>query len=349
MGAMEAEGDALTAAGLAGLAGVSEAEVDRMVGIGVLVPRDGPAPFLAPDLHKLRLATACERAGLPMDGIAAAIRAGRLSFAFLEGAPYQRWAVPSDRTFRQAAEEAGIPLDLLRQVLEAMGFAWTSADEPVREDELEVLPLVALASSSGLLDAAWIARVGRAYAEGLGLAATVENEAYRARFEEPVLAAGLGQRRAMELASELAGQFLPLVDRAIMGIFRRQQELVWTEHQVLNIEAALEEAGALARPGRVPAMCFLDLAGYTRLTEERGDPAAAALAGPAASLAVLVERWWRSQGGTRVKWLGDGVMLHFREPAAAVEASLSMVGQVPEARLPPAHVAVAAGPVGGPG
>jgi class 3 adenylate cyclase len=340
---MEADGDALTAAGLAGLAGVSEAEVDRMVGIGVLVPRDGPAPFLPRDLHKLRLATACERAGLPMDGIAAAIRAGRLSFAFLEAAPYQRWAVPSDRTFRQAAEEAGVPLDVLRQALEAMGFAWTSADEPAREDELEVLPLVALASSSGLLDGAWIARVGRAYAEGMRLAATVENEAYRARLEEPVLAAGLGQRQAMELASELAGQFLPLVDRAIMGIFRRQQELVWTEHQVLNIEAALEEAGALARrSGRLPAMCFLDLAGYTRLTEERGDQAAAELAG---TLTALVERSSRSYGGTPVKWLGDGVMLHFREPAAAVEASLSMVGQVPEAGLPPAHVGVAAGPV----
>ena len=340
---MEADGDALTAAGLAGLAGVSEAEVDRMVGIGVLVPRDGPAPFLPRDLHKLRLATACERAGLPMDGIAAAIRAGRLSFAFLEAAPYQRWAVPSDRTFRQAAEEAGVPLNVLRQALEAMGFAWTSADEPAREDELEVLPLVALASSSGLLDGAWIARVGRAYAEGMRLAATVENEVYRARLEEPVLAAGLGQRQAMELASELAGQFLPLVDRAIMGIFRRQQELVWTEHQVLNIEAALEEAGALARrSGRVPAMCFLDLAGYTRLTEERGDQAAAELAG---TLTALVERSSRSYGGTPVKWLGDGVMLHFREPAAAVEASLSMVGQVPEAGLPPAHVGVAAGPV----
>src|SRR5215207_9034798 len=340
---MEAEGDALTAAGLAGLAGVSEAEVDRMVGIGVLVPRDGPAPFLPRDLHKLRLATACERAGLPMDGIAAAIRAGRLSFAFLEAAPYHRWAVPSDRTYRQVSTETGIPLDDLRGMLESMGFPPTSPDETMREDELEVVPVVRLAISSGLLDPVWMARVGRAYTEGLRLAAQVENEAYLARFEEPVLRAGLGQRRAMELASELAAEFLPLVDRAIMGIFRRQQELVWTEHQVLNIEAALEEAGALARrPGRVPAMCFLDLAGYTRLTEERGDQAAAELAG---TLTALVERSSRSHGGTPVKWLGDGVMLHFREPAAAVEASLAMVGQVPEAGLPPAHVGVAAGPV----
>jgi class 3 adenylate cyclase len=187
-----------------------------------------------------------------------------------------------------------------------------------------------------------MARVGRAYTEGLRLAAQVENEAYLARFEEPVLRAGLGQRRAMELASELAAEFLPLVDRAVMGIYRRQQELVWTEHQVLNVEAALEEAGAVVRPERVPAMCFLDLAGYTRLTEERGDQAAAELAG---DLAVLVERSSRAYGGTPVKWLGDGVMLHFREPAGAVEAALGMAVQVPEAGLPPAHVGVAAGPV----
>jgi adenylate cyclase len=343
MAAMEAEGDnPLTAAGLAGLAGVPEAEIGRMLDAGVLVPRDGPAPFLARDVHRLRLAVACERAGLPLDGIAAAIRAGRLSFAFLDAAPYQRWAVPSARTYRQVAADTGVPLELLRRSLEAMGFAWTSAEEPIREDELETVPLVQLAFASGLFDQAWMTRVGRAYAEGLRLAARVENEAYRARFEGPVLDAGLGQRRAMELASELAGQFLPLVDRTIMGIFRRQQELVWTEHQVLNIEAALEEAGAIARPERVPAMCFLDLAGYTRLTEEQGDQAAAELAG---SLAVLVERSSRAHGGTPVKWLGDGVMLHFRDPPGAVEAALAMVGEVPQAGLPPAHVGVAAGPV----
>jgi adenylate cyclase len=340
MAAMDSE--ALGAADLAGLAEVTEAEIGRMVDLGVLVPREGPAPFRATDTQKVRLATACERAGLPMDTIAEVIRAGRLSFAFMEAAPYQRWALPSTRTFRQVSQDTGIPLETLLEVLEAMGFAWTSVDEPVREDELEVVPLIRLAFSSGLLDQAWLSRVGRAYAEGMRLAAHVENEAYAARFEEPVLASGLGQRQAMERASEIAGEFLPLVDRALMAVYRRQQELIWTEHQVLNIEAALEEAGAIVRPERVPAMCFLDLAGYTRLTEERGDQAAAALAD---TLAVLVDRLARGQGGTPVKWLGDGVMLHFREPAGAVESALTMVSRVPQAGLPQAHVGVAAGPV----
>jgi adenylate cyclase len=277
-----------------------------------------------------------------MDGIAAAIRTGRLSFAFMEAAPYRRFAVPSTRSFRQVSQDTGIPLETLREILEAMGFAWTSADDPIREDELEVVPLIRLGFSSGLLDQAWLSRVGRAYAEGMRLAAQVENEAYTARFEKPVLASGLGQRQAMERAAEVAGEFLPLVDRALTAVYRRQQELVWTEHQVLNIEAALEEAGAVVRPERVPAMCFLDLAGFTRLTEERGDQAAAELA---TSLAVLVERLARGQGGTPVKWLGDGVMLHFREPAGAVESALTMVRRVPQAGLPQAHVGVAAGPV----
>jgi adenylate cyclase len=338
MAAMEA----LTGAQLAELAGVSEAEIGRMVDLGVLVAREEAAPFLTIDLRKVRLALACERAGLPMDGIAAAIRAGRLSFAFLEASPYHRWAVPSDRTYRQVSEETGVPLDVLRETLESMGFAWTSPDEPMREDELEVIPVLQMGITTGILDKRWMARVGRAYAEGLRLAAMVETEIFQARFEGPALDSGAGQRQVMELASELAAPFLPLVDRALMGIYRRQQELVWTDHQVLNIEAALEEAGAIARPDRVPAMCFVDLAGYTRLTEEQGDQAAAELA---STLAVLVERLSRAAGGTPVKWLGDGVMLHFRRPAGAVEASLAMVGELPSAGLPPAHVGVAAGPV----
>jgi adenylate cyclase len=334
--------EALSSAELAELAGVTEPEIERLVDLGILVARDGPDPFLAGDLQKIRLAIACERAGLPMDGIASTIRAGRLSFAFMEASPYQRWAVPSGRTYRQVSQDTGVPLETLRESLESMGFAWTSPDDPIREDELEVVPLVQLAVSTGILDRAWMSRVGRAYAEGLRLAAKVENEAYRARFEEPVLESGLGQRKAMELASQLAGDFLPLIDRAMLAIYRRQQELVWTEHQVLNIEAALEEAGALGRPERVPAMCFLDLAGYTRLTEEQGDQAAAELAG---SLAVLVERTSREHRGTPVKWLGDGVMVHFREPAGAVVAALQLVGELPEAGLPPGHAGVAAGPV----
>jgi adenylate cyclase len=334
----------LSASGLADLAGVTEAEVQRLVDLGILVARDGTGPFLAADAQKVRLAMACEQAGLPMDGIAAAIQSGRLSFSFLEGAPYRRWAVRTTQTYRQVSQELGVPLELLGSFLEAIGFARMAPEELIREDELEVVPLLQLGLSSGFLDQVWSTRLGRGYAEGLRLMARVEREVWQARFMAPLLEAGADQQAAIERAAQLATDLNinPRLDRALLAAYRRQQELAWIEQLVEDIEAALEETGVLGRLERVPAMCFLDLVGYTRLTEEQGDQVAAELA---ARLAVLVDRSSREHGGVPVKWLGDGVMVHFREPAGAVLSALQLVAQLPEADLPPAHVGVAAGPV----
>jgi len=334
--------DGLSVSGLADLAGATEAEVERLVELGVLVAREGPGSFRETDVPKVRLAVACEQAGLPMEGIAAAIGAGRLSFAFLEGSPFRRWAVRSTRTYRQVSQETGIPLDTLVAVLEAMGFARVGPDEPMREDELAVVPLLRHGLSSGIFDRAWLARLGRAHVEGLRLITTAWGEAYQARFEGPVLAAGGDQRTAMDEAARKSVGFLPLGDPALLAMYHRQEELLWTEGLVERIEDELEAAGTLGRPGRVPAMVFLDLAGYTQLTEQHGDNAAAALA---EALATLVYHSARHHAGIPVKWLGDGVMIHYRDPAAAVLSALELVAQLPDAGLPPAHVGVAAGPV----
>jgi adenylate cyclase len=49
--------------------------------------------------------------------------------------------------------------------------------------------------------------------------------------------------------------------------------------------------------------------------------------------------------GKVVRWLGDGVMLFFREPASAVRAALEMMDAVAGEGLPSTHVGVSAGPV----
>jgi adenylate cyclase len=248
--------NALSAAGLADLAGVTVAEVQRLVDLGILATRDGADPFRETDVQKVRLATACEQAGLPMEGIATAIRAGRLSFAFLEATPYRKWAVRSARTYRQVSQETGVPLELLGSALEAIGFAPMAPDEPIREDELEIVPLLQLGLATGILDQLWSTRLGRGYAEGLRLIAGVEKDVWRARFIAPVLESGADQQTAREQAAQLSGDlnFTPVIDRALMAAYRRQQELAWIEQLVEEIEAALEEIGVLGRPGRVPAM-----------------------------------------------------------------------------------------------
>src|SRR5262245_40237886 len=115
--------EGLSAAEVADLAGVTGAEVERLVELGILVSRDGPGPFRETDVQKVRLAVACERAGLPMEGIASAIRAGRLSFGFLEAAPFRRWAVRSGPTYRQVRQERGRRLEALGAVMGSAGLA----------------------------------------------------------------------------------------------------------------------------------------------------------------------------------------------------------------------------------
>jgi adenylate cyclase len=134
----------------------------------------------------------------------------------------------------------------------------------------------------------------------------------------------------------------PLIEQVLLAIYHGQQEHTWRQVFVEHVEGALEAAGLYRRVERPPAMCFLDLTGYTRLTEERGDQAAAELA---ARLAGLVRRAALEHGGTPVKWLGDGVLCYFPAPPAAVLAALAMAEVVVGQGLPPAHVGIHAGPV----
>ena len=109
-----------------------------------------------------------------------------------------------------------------------------------------------------------------------------------------------------------------------------------------GFEDLLTRAGLHERYDRPPAICFFDVTGYSRLTEERGDAAAADVAG---RVARLVQRTSAEHGGRTIKWLGDGVMLFFREPGRAALAALDMMDGVERDGLPPAHVGLHAGPV----
>jgi class 3 adenylate cyclase len=68
-------------------------------------------------------------------------------------------------------------------------------------------------------------------------------------------------------------------------------------------------------------------------------------AGVLGRLAALIDSISRGYAGRPVRWLGDGGMFVFREPADAVRAALEMVAQAPGAGLPPTHIGIHSGPV----
>ena len=322
-------------------AGVEPAYFDQLLELGILSPTaDGR--FSPGDLRRVTLIKSLERAGLPIEGIATAVRNGQLSLAFMDASSYDRFSTLSDLTFNQLSVQTGIPVELLMVIREAVGFAEPSPDDTVRDIEQRIAPLVQQQIAEGFRPAA-IERWLRVYGESMRRIAEAEADWWNSEVEQRLMAAGMSAGEMMEYADvHIAARMAPLLDDAILGIYHGHQEHSWTTSIINGVEAALADAGVFSRLEHPPAICFLDLTGYTRLTEEHGDDAAADLA---STLGRVVRRSSAQHGGKPIKWLGDGVMFYFRDPGPGVESALEMVEEARRIGLPPAHVGLHAGPV----
>jgi adenylate cyclase len=311
-----------------------------LVELGILTPGVGDA--LSPgDVRRARWVQSLERAGVPLEGMAAAVRDGDLSFSFMDVTAFDRFAGLSGTTFQELSSRTCIPLEMLKEVREAVGFAEPAPEDQVRVVELSVVPVIELQLANGFRPVV-IERWLRVCGESLRRIAETETAWWHSQVELPLLESGMTEGEMLEAQAHLGSQMAPLAEQALLAIYHGQQEHTWSQGLVETVERTLEEAGLYRRLRRPPAVCFLDITGYTRLTEERGDEAAAELA---ARLARLVRRSAQEHEGTPVKWLGDGVMFYFREPVDAVLAALEMAAAVGSHDLPPAHVGIHAGPV----
>ena len=321
-------------------AGVEPGYVTRLVDVGVLTPA-GDGAFTEGDVRRTRLYQGLERTGLPLEAIRQALDAGDLSFGWLDDPLYDLIAPLSQRSLRDVADETGIPLELLRVLREAIGFALPEPEDRMREDELRVVPLIQKLVSSGFPTSV-LDRLLRVYGDALRRITEVEADWWHSYVVLPRLASGMTEVEMHEATLGFGVELAPLLEQAVLALYHAHQEHTWTENLIGEIEDALDRSGLRSRLVEPPAICFLDITGFTRLTEERGDEAAADLA---ARLTPLVQRPAERHDGKVVKWLGDGVMFHFREPTGGVVATLEMVDAISAAGLPPAHVGLHTGPV----
>lgn len=102
-------------------AGVVPDYVKRLVELGILTRGKGDT-FSGGDVPKVRLVQTLDQAGVPLDGLAFAIRDGHISLAFMASPFYERFAPLSDVTFQEISAKRSIPVDLLMVVREAIGF-----------------------------------------------------------------------------------------------------------------------------------------------------------------------------------------------------------------------------------
>jgi adenylate cyclase len=319
-------------------AGVGADYIDRLIELGLINPRDEVTPG---DVRKARWVKNLEQAGVPRDGMAAAVREGLLSFAFLDVSVFDRFGGLTDTTFQQVRDETGIPIELLSVIRESFGYPEPSPQEYVREGELPVIRLVEFQLSKGFRPIV-IERSLRVHGESFRRMVDTEADAWRSEVVAPILETGMSESEMLEVQAHLGAEMGPLIEAGLLAIYQGQQEHAWTRVHIESIEGALEKADLFSRLHGPPAVSFLDLTGYTRLTEERGDKAAAELA---ARLRAMVRQSSVDHGGASVKWLGDGVMFFYPEPSHSVLAGVEMVEHAATQSLPPARVGIHAGPV----
>ena len=321
-------------------AGVPAPFVDRLVELGIVTAHED-GTFSDADVYRVRFVWASDRGGLSVEAIARAIHEGRFSLTFLEGSQF-RWASLSPRTYAQAADEIGVSLDFILAFEEALGKVRPAPEDPAPADLEALLEAPRVAMDAGVVDDRTHLRLIGVYADALRRIAETEGDVYHRLIEVPRLEAGLSHGEMLDVVNPIGAELTPGMEKLLLAVYRRQQERVWTDDGVQHMESAIEAMGLYERPERPTAFAFLDLTGYTKLTEERGDLAAAGLA---ADLNELVQGEVGRRDGKAVKWLGDGVMFSFRDTAAAVLATIEVSGRTGDVGLPPAHAGIAAGPV----
>jgi adenylate cyclase len=331
----------LTAEELALRAGTSADRVHEMSDRGILAPDGGL--YDDSDVGRAVVVEALASEGVSIADLAAAVGSGKLSLGWFGGVLPPVPPVKS-RTVGEAIQEAGVSPELVEQLFGLWGVATPPLHTRVRADDSVIIGHIGRALEAFGRDERLLLGGARYFGDNLRRIAESQMDFFRREIVDPLIASGASLREVVETANPLITDVIrPVVRDLLQWLYRRHIDTLNTQLLVQLVETTLEDIGVATRHmDTPPTIAFLDLSGFTRLTDEAGDEEAVRLA---TALSDLVRSVPISFGGNPVKLLGDGVMLHFREPLAAVRCAVRLIAEVEERKLPPARVGIHAGPV----
>ena len=116
---MSVQVDTYPRAEAAARAGIGPSELDRMVELRMIIPRDDGV-FTSGDIRKASLLAGLGAGGVPLQAVAAEIRGGRLSLDFMDDPTFVGLSALSPETFDDLAARTGIRIELLLAICEAV-------------------------------------------------------------------------------------------------------------------------------------------------------------------------------------------------------------------------------------
>jgi class 3 adenylate cyclase len=327
---------------MASRAGVTRERVLELADARVITAGpDGRYPVTG--ITAIRYAEAFLASGTPLTAIAEAARRGLLFFDTV-GSLYP--PVPhTDVSLVDLSERCGMGIPALQTVLTALGLPAPQPTDRLRADDVRLLELVVDTWGAATETTSGTPAIRAALGYGATLRSLVELE-HGLYFEavnpdlRGVVTDGTERHRLSTKAAEALAATAQIV--ALLHARLMEQQIARTSVDIT--EAFLGTQGILAPtdPDAWPAVAFVDVSDYTRLSQEQGDERAAALA---TRFAELVQLEVQSAGGRLVKLLGDGALLLFREVETMLLTVVRLFHAAHGAGLPAPHAGVHTGPV----
>jgi adenylate cyclase len=248
--------------------------------------------------------------GHSLDEVRRAAHNGQLAYGYME----ELFPPPAGHvSLKRAARDTGLKPALIRRIWTAAGFSAPRLDEEgMSEDDLQLLRYMSAVVEAGFPLVAFLQLV-RVYGQALAAIADAEVKLFHLYVHEPLIRDGVG---GTEIAAEmegLASELLPLASPIMDHVHLRFLQHFIEQDVVGHLELDVDDEADLGRM-RV-GIAFVDLAGYTRLTEEAGEEEAL----------DIVERFVESveaslpDTGRVIKTIGDEVMVVGSDPSALVD------------------------------
>jgi len=302
--------------------GVSASTLKRWAAEKVLPVRRGRwTPAVA---AQARVVARMRERGHSLEELKRAGREGRLAFGFVE----ELLPVPEEQvTVEQVAAETGLEPELIERILDILGTP-LDRERLLSPEDVKAMRHCARVLAAGFPLVAFLQLV-RVYVQSMRRIADAEVRLFHLYVHEPMIRDAMPELEIAEEMGELAADILPLAAPLTEYLHTRYLRYFTEQDVVGHMEADLDAAASDL--GQVPVtLCFIDLTGFTRYTEEEGDLEAL----------DVVERFVETVEATLppeatiVKTIGDEAMVVSPDPASLTEWAVGLLDRFPERPRP---------------
>jgi adenylate cyclase len=307
---------------------ISLSEASRRSGVPASTLKRWAAEKIVPVRRGRWTATAAAQArvvarmrerGYSLEDLREAGREGRLAFGFTEEL---FGAEEGGASVKMIAEETGLEPELIERILVMLGTP-QGRQRNLSAEDAAALRHCARVLAAGLPLVAFLQLV-RVYVQSMRRIAEAEVRLFHLYVHEPLIRDGVPELEMAAEMGDLAADILPLAAPLTEYLHNRYLRYYVEQDVVGHMESEASADTAEIELGQVKiTLCFIDLTGFTRYTEEEGDMEALDVvenfvAGVESSL---------PREATIVKTIGDEVMVVSPDAASLTEWAVDFLAR----------------------